>query len=112
GGSYALASVQADTFVQSVQTFAETVRDTANAHVVEDLVDVNFGEDTPAPRIVFEEIGSRQDATAAALTLLVEAGLLTPDEVVKATVRQSLGIPMSDAPPETPVATGTEGDAA
>ncbi|MFC9769095.1 DUF935 family protein [Rhodococcus jostii] len=102
GGSYALASVQADTFVQSVQTFAETVRDTANAHVVEDLVDVNFGADTPAPRIVFEEIGSRQDATASALKLLVEAGLLTPDEVVRATVRQSLGIPAGPADPAPP----------
>lgn len=93
GGSYALASVQADTFVQSVQTFAETIRDTANAHIVEDLVDINFGEDEPAPRIVFDEIGSRQDATAAALTMLVQAGLLEPDEVVKISVRQMVGLP-------------------
>ncbi|WP_047888546.1 hypothetical protein [Rhodococcus sp. ARP2] len=93
GGSFALASVQADTFVQSVQTFGESIRDTANAHVVEDLVDINFGEDVPAPRIVFDEIGSRQDATAAALAMLVQAGLLDPDEVVKISVRQMVGIP-------------------
>uniref|UniRef100_UPI001E42F965 DUF935 domain-containing protein n=1 Tax=Rhodococcus hoagii TaxID=43767 RepID=UPI001E42F965 len=93
GGSYALASVQADTFVQSVQTLGEAIADTSTAHIVEDLVDVNWGEDEPAPRIVFDEIGSRQDATAGALALLVNAGLLDPDDVVKITVRQSLGIP-------------------
>lgn len=93
GGSYALASVQADTFVQSVQTFGELIRDIATAHIVEDIVDVNFGEDVPAPRIVFDEIGSRQDATAAALKMLVEAGLLSPDVLVERTIRQNLGFP-------------------
>ncbi|NKS94626.1 hypothetical protein GS876_10380 [Rhodococcus hoagii] len=112
GGSYALASVQADTFVQSVQTFAETIADISTAHIVEDLVDVNWGEDEPAPRIVFDEIGSRQDATAAALSMLVNAGLLDADDVVKITVRQSLGIP---GRPESDTAAGnpdgsTEGD--
>jgi hypothetical protein len=47
GGSYALASVQADTFVQSVQTVANDIRDTAQAHIVEDLVDLNWGPDEP-----------------------------------------------------------------
>lgn len=107
GGSYALASVQADTFVQSVQTFAESIRDTANAHIVEDLVDINFGEDEPAPRIVFDEIGSRQDATAAALTMLVQAGLLEPDEVVKISVRQMVGLPTQQGSTE-PAPTATE----
>ena len=97
GGSYALASVQADTFVQSVQTFAESIRDTATAHIVEDLVDINFGVDEPSPRIVFDEIGSRQDATAAALKMLVEAGLLSPDILVEQTVRQQLGFPAKPA---------------
>lgn len=107
GGSYALASVQADTFVQSVQTFAESIRDTATAHIVEDLVDINFGVDEPSPRIVFDEIGSRQDATAAALKMLVEAGLLSPDILVEQTVRQQLGFPAKPADeaaatPQTP----------
>ena len=93
GGSYALAAVQERTFTQSVQTFAESIRDIATAHIVEDLVDVNFGVDEPSPRIVFDEIGSRQDATAAALKMLVEAGLLSPDILVEQKVRQQLGMP-------------------
>ena len=103
GGSYALASVQADTFVQSVQTFAESIRDIANSHVVEDLVDVNWGPEEPAPRLVFDEIGSRQDSTAAALKMLVEAGLLSPTIMDEQAVRQQLGFPAK--PADEPVAT-------
>lgn len=106
GGSYALASVQADTFVQSVQTFADTIADTTTEHVIEDLVDLNFGPDVAAPRIVSDEIGSRQDATAAALQMLVAAGLLTPDESLRAFIRQQLG-----APPEEPKSDDDEGSA-
>jgi hypothetical protein len=107
GGSYALASVQADTFVQSVQTVADDIRDVAQAHVVEDLVDLNWGPDEPAPLLVFDEIGSRQDATAAALQMLVNAGLLTPDERLELFVRQATGLPAPDpdgppAPPPAP----------
>lgn len=93
GGSYALASVQADMFVQAVQTHAEQIRDTFNAHVIEDLVDVNFGPDEPAPRLIFDAIGSQQDATAAALQSLVQAGILTPDVLVQQAVRQRMGLP-------------------
>lgn len=99
GGSYALASVQADTFVQSVQTVADEIRDIAQAHIVEDLVDVNWGADEPTPLLVCDEIGSRQDATAAALQMLVNAGLLTPDDRLEAFLRSSTGLP--DPDPDT-----------
>ncbi|HOW92899.1 MAG TPA: DUF935 family protein [Mycolicibacterium fallax] len=106
GGSYALASVQADTFVQSVQTVADDIRDTAQAHVVEDLVDLNWGPDEPTPLLSFDEIGSRQDATAAALQMLTNAGLLTPDERLEMFIRQSTGLPSPDpdtaVPPSSP----------
>lgn len=100
GGSYALASVQADTFVQSVQTVADDIRDVAQAHIVEDLVDLNFGPDEPTPLLTFDEIGSRQDATASALQMLVNSGLLTPDERLELFIRQSTGLPTPD--PDAP----------
>lgn len=99
GGSYALASVQADTFVQSVQSTGEQVRDIANAHIVEDLVDLNFGVDEPAPLIVFDEIGSRQDLTAQALKLLIDAGLIRLDRSLEEYARQQYGLPPKDTPP-------------
>ena len=98
GGSYALASVQSDTFVQAEQSHAETVRDTAQDHVVEDLVDINFGEDEPCPRLVFDEIGSRQDLTAQALKLLIDAGLIRLDRSLEEYTRQQYGLPPKDTP--------------
>lgn len=96
GGSYALASVQADTFVQSVQTVANDVRDTTQAYVVEDIVNWNWGTDEPAPLLVCDEIGSRQDATAAALQMLVAAGLIRPDPRLEQFLRQAAGLPAPD----------------
>lgn len=96
GGSYALASVQADVFVQSVQAIAEDIADVTNQHVIEDLLDSNYSIDVGCPLLVCDEIGSRQDATAAALALLVQAGLLDPDAALKAFIRQQLGAPPID----------------
>lgn len=99
-GSWALGSTFADFFVMSLQTLAQTVADVATQHIVEDLVDLNFGTKEPAPRIVFDEIGSRQSAVADALKILVEAGLLVPDLSLERAVRQSYGLPEKDASTE------------
>lgn len=107
GGSYALASVQANTFIQAVQGYAEMIRRTATAHIVEDLVDINFGPDEPAPKLVFDDIDATQDATAAALLALVQAGLLSPDVLVEQTLRQRMGLPAK--PPGEPAATPAVG---
>lgn len=96
GGSYALASVQADVFVQSVQAIADDIADVFNQHVIEDLLDSNYSVDIGCPLLVCDEIGSRQDATAAALAMLVQAGLLDPDAALKAFIRQQLGAPALD----------------
>jgi hypothetical protein len=79
--------------VQSVQTVADDIRDTAQAHIVEDLVDLNFGPDEPSPLLVFDEIGSRQDATAAALQMLVNSKLLTPDDRLERSCVRRLDCP-------------------
>jgi hypothetical protein len=82
---------------------AQQIADTATQHIVEDLVDINFGESEPAPRVVFDEIGSRQAATAQALKALADAGLINPDEVLKQAVRQQYGLPPVDPnAPEPP----------
>lgn len=98
-GSWALGSTFADFFVMSLQTEAELVRDTFQAHVIEDLVDANWGPDEIAPRLVCDEIGSRKDAIADALKTLVDAGILFPDRSLEESVRQDYGLPSKDAPP-------------
>jgi len=96
GGSYALASVLTDPFVDAENAEAQMIRDAAQAGIVEDIVQVNWGRDEQPPMLAFEEIGSRQEATAAALQLLVTAGLLTPDRRLEAFERQTLGLPAPD----------------
>jgi hypothetical protein len=95
-GSWALGTTFADFFTLSLQTLAQQIADVATQHIVEDLVDINFGEAEPAPRIVFDEIGSRQAATAAALKALRDAGLVIPDEQLEQAIRQQYGLPPSD----------------
>lgn len=98
-GSWALGTTFADFFTMSLQTVAEWIADVTNRHVVEDLVDINFGEDVPAPRLVFEEIGSQQVPTAEAIQSLTQTGVITPDDRLEDYVRQRFGLPASD--PET-----------
>lgn len=100
GGSYALASVQEQTFTQSLQGIGQQVADVTTAHVIERLVDANWGPAEPAPRLAFEEIGSRQAATAQAIKLLTDAGVLFPDRRLEEDVRQKLGLPAKQ-PPKT-----------
>ena len=103
-GSWALGTTFADFFTLSLQTLAQQVADTATQHIVEDLVDVNFGEAEPAPRVVFDEIGSRQAATAQAIKLLADAGILLPDRSLEEAARQQFGLPPKDNPPPAPPA--------
>jgi phage gp29-like protein len=95
-GSWALGATLENVFTMSLQTLAEQIRDVATQHIVEDLVDINFGENEPAPRLVFDEIGSRQAATAEALKTLVDAGVIRPDDVLEESSRQQYGLPCAD----------------
>jgi hypothetical protein len=99
-GSWALGSTFADFFTLSLQALAQQIADTANQHIVEDLVDWNWGEAEPAPRLVFEEIGSRQAATAQAIKLLADAGILLPDRSLEEAARQQFGLPPKDSRPD------------
>lgn len=98
-GSWALGTTFADFFTLSLQTLAQQVADTATQHIVEDLVDINFGESEPAPKVVFDEIGSRQAATAQALKALFDSGAITVDGNLEESLRQQYGLPPAD--PET-----------
>ncbi|HEY9352784.1 MAG TPA: hypothetical protein VIP28_06015 [Nocardioides sp.] len=82
-GSWALGSTFADFFTLSLQAIAEDYRDVSNAHIVEDLVDVNYGPDEPAPRIHFDEIGSRGGVDTELEQLRQLAGLDDDDALTE-----------------------------
>lgn len=88
-GSWALGSTFADFFTLSLQAIAEDFRDVSNAHIVEDLVDVNYGPEEPAPRIHFDEIGSRGGVDNELEQLRQLAGL-EDDEALTEFLRQQV----------------------
>lgn len=106
-GSWALGSTFADFFVQSLQAVALEIADTTTQHVVEDLVDLNWGPDEPAPRVIFDEIGSKHPATAEAIRALTECGAITPDDQLEAYLRTTYGLPARDLATARPRTTGT-----
>lgn len=94
GGSYALASTQADLFVQELQGIAEWVADTANQHVVEDLVHVAFPDYRGTmPLISFDPIASKTELGAGDLSQLVANGVILPDRDLEEHVRQYYALP-------------------
>ena len=111
-GSWALGSTFADFFTLSLQTVAMQIADTTTQHVIEDLVDVNWGPSEPAPRLVFEEIGSRHPATAEAIKALIDCGAIKADQKLDDHLRTTYGLPAADPAtarePLTPVAQPTE----
>jgi hypothetical protein len=102
-GSWALGASFQDFFVMSLQSVAQDLCDTAQQHVVEDIVSINFGVDEPCPRIVFEPIGSQQPLTAASILALRQAGMIIPDRELEQYLRDQFGMPEKTVPsPENP----------
>lgn len=105
-GSWALGSTFADFFTESLNAVAEHIRDTTQQHVIEDLVDLNWGELERAPRLVFEPIGARHPITAEGIKSLIDAGALTADSSLEAYLRDVFGLPVrtdagGDVKPDT-----------
>lgn len=96
-GSWALGSTFANFFTDSLNAVAQHVADVTQQHVVEDLVDLNWGPVEPAPRLVFEAIGSEHPVTAEAIKQLLEAGAITKDGGLEAHMRAAYGLPVKDA---------------
>ena len=98
GGSYALAATQADLFVTTLNAVAQMVADTTNQHVIEDLVDWQFGTDVLVPKLVFDKIGSTDMAVAQAVRTLIDSGAITVDDDFEVWLRRVLGAPEPERP--------------
>jgi len=103
-GSYALSDVLGGFFTDSLNTVAQHIADIFNQHVIEDLVDLNWGPEEPAPRLVFEPIGSGQPATSTAIKELILAGAITVDSSLEAYMRDRYGLPVRDEPDDAAIA--------
>lgn len=111
-GSWALGTTFADFFTMSLNTVAQQVADVATQHIVEDLVDLNWGPDEPAPEVTYDRIGA--DTTAQALKLLIDAGVIRPDRDLEDYVREEMNLPpkgLTGQPGEPPRSPADEGAA-
>jgi hypothetical protein len=95
-GSYALGDTFAEFFTLSLQTIAMGIQAVTQQHVVEDIVDINWGTSEPAPRIMFEEIGSRHPITAEAIRAMIESGAIRADDPLEAALRTIYKLPAAD----------------
>jgi hypothetical protein len=96
-GSRALGEEFVDVFMLATQSTADELADTATALSVQ-MVDYNFGEDEPAPRIVVGDIGDQQNVTAESLKMLLDAGALHEDPELEAYVRAKWKLPERTTP--------------
>ncbi|WP_136054346.1 DUF935 family protein [Microbacterium sp. K24] len=99
-GSWALGSTFANFFTDSLNAVAQNIADVIQQHVIEDLVDLNWGPDEPAPRLVPAAIGEQQQITAEAIKVLIESGAVTVDDGLRAYVRDKFGLPVEDLLPD------------
>ncbi|GFK19208.1 phage portal protein family protein [Corynebacterium glutamicum] len=94
GGSYALAEVQMDLFIQYLQAIAERIATIANKYLVEDMVEKFTGERVgPFPLITFDPVGSKKELTAEALASLVRDGVILPDKDLEEEIRRRYNLP-------------------
>lgn len=99
-GSWALGSTFANFFTDSLNAVAQHIAEVTNQHVIEDLVDLNWGENEPAPRLVPAAIGEQQQITAEAIKSLIESGAIQVDASLRAYVRDKFGLPVEELLPE------------
>lgn len=102
-GSWALGSTFAEFFTGSLNAVALHIANTCQSHVVEDLVDANWGPNERAPRIVPATIGEEQPATAEAIKALIDAGVLVADDELEQYVRQRYKLPVKDKATARPI---------
>ena len=107
-GSYALGDTFENFFTKSLNASGRHIASVTQQHVVEDLVDANWGTEEPAPRIIPPRIGAEHPATAEAIRALLDSGALKYDRALEAHLRSQYGLPVIDPNRATTPATPEE----
>jgi hypothetical protein len=106
-GTRALGESFLDLFLLSLQATADAIGDTATygdptmPGLARSLVEYNWGEGEPVPRIVATDVGDRHEITANAISQMITSGALSPDPNLEAFLREAWGLPerSQDFPP-------------
>jgi hypothetical protein len=92
-GNRALVGGFLDFFATAVDGICARYADTTTQHVVEDLVDWNWGPDEPAPKIVTRPIDAERDIDPASLVALIQAGAISMDDQLENWLRARYSLP-------------------
>lgn len=95
-GSRALGETVMDVMVYAQQAVADFMAETGTTQIVVPLVDANWGEDEPAPRICVGDVGADLELTAQDVFWLTAYGALTPEPEMQNFLRSRYGIPTLD----------------
>jgi hypothetical protein len=97
-GSYALGETFEDFFIVGQRNIAEWYCDTMTEHLIEDIVDWNYGEDEKlTPRITWER-RSEDSLGTEQLAQLVARGVITMDDETEDWVRYRYRMPSKEGP--------------
>lgn len=91
-GNRALGETFYDAFTLFQEAVANEYMSVTNEHVIEDLVDLNYGENEQAPLLRWTRDDSRT-ADVADLVAMVSAGIITPDPLLDEWVRTRYKLP-------------------
>lgn len=91
-GSRALGEVHLDFYSEATQAIANWYAEITTAHVIEDWVDWNYGEDEGAPSLGWERVAD-EDMDIQALALMVKEGVIQVDPELEEDVRSRLKAP-------------------
>lgn len=112
-GSRALGAEFIDFFAFAQESITDWMTGIFNEHVIEDWVDWNYGEEEPAPLLVYNR-SQEEDLPVSALATLVEKGIVQVDEELEAAIRKRYKLPEAveeeqpePTPPEPPEPTPT-----
>lgn len=100
-GSRALGETFVDFFAAAIDAMAADFASTFTAHVIEDYVDLNFGEEEPAPAVTAAPADEKQVLTPEELQTLADIGAIdATDPEMRGYVRERYGLPdpADDAP--------------
>lgn len=92
-GSRALGETFADFFQMLVEAMANWYRNTTNEHVIEDMVDWNFGEDEQAPLLEWSYPQGEQALAISDLVSMVDSGVVTMDAETESEIRKQTRLP-------------------
>ncbi|HEU5046144.1 MAG TPA: hypothetical protein VFT75_18635 [Nocardioidaceae bacterium] len=91
-GSRALGESFVDFFIDALAGFANWYAGITSQHVIEDIVDWNWGEDEQAPLLAWEE-SAEEPLSIADLANLAKSGALVLDEELQQWIRKRLNMP-------------------